>query len=172
MTTAAGTGKQGRERDGDGPALAAGLNSPWDLLVVGDRMFVAEAYLRSPERLARYVRPDELHTTFNFNLLHSPFDAAAFRAAIDGSRRELAKVGAPPTWVLASHDVTRAPTKHVAFGFGEHYCLGVHLARLEGRIFFEELIDTFSSIERAGEPTKIWSNFNNGLDHLPVRLTR
>lgn len=69
-------------------------------------------------------------------------------------------------------DVRRAPTKHVAFGFGEHFCLGIHLARLEGRIFFEELLDTFASIERSGEPTKIWSNFNNGLDHLPVRLTR
>lgn len=69
-------------------------------------------------------------------------------------------------------DVRRGSTKHVAFGFGEHYCLGIHLARLEGRIFFEELLGTFSSIERAGEPTKIWSNFNNGLDALPVRLTR
>lgn len=69
-------------------------------------------------------------------------------------------------------DVRRAPTKHVAFGFGEHFCLGIHLARLEGRIFFEELLGTFASIERAGEPTKIWSNFNNGLDQLPVRLVR
>ncbi|MCX6396343.1 MAG: cytochrome P450 [Propionibacteriales bacterium] len=69
-------------------------------------------------------------------------------------------------------DVRRAPTKHVAFGFGEHFCLGIHLARLEGRIFFEELLGTFARIERAGEPTKIWSNFNNGLDHLPVRLRR
>ncbi len=43
VTTAAGTGRQGRERDADGPALAVGLNSPWDLLIVGDRMFVAMA---------------------------------------------------------------------------------------------------------------------------------
>lgn len=69
-------------------------------------------------------------------------------------------------------DVRRANNKHVAFGFGEHYCLGVHLARLEGRIFFEELLGTFPTIERAGDPVKIHSNFNNGLDHLPVRLTR
>jgi DNA-binding beta-propeller fold protein YncE len=43
VTTVAGTGEQGRERDGDGPALRIGLNSPWDLLIVGNRMFVAMA---------------------------------------------------------------------------------------------------------------------------------
>lgn len=69
-------------------------------------------------------------------------------------------------------DVRREPNKHVAFGFGEHYCLGVHLARLEGRIFFSELLATFPRIERAGEPVKILSNFNNGLDRLPVVLGR
>lgn len=69
-------------------------------------------------------------------------------------------------------DVRRASNKHVAFGFGEHFCLGIHLARLEGRIFFEELLDTFAVIERAGDPVKIESNFNNGLDLLPVSLRR
>lgn len=69
-------------------------------------------------------------------------------------------------------DVRREPNKHVAFGFGEHFCLGIHLARLEGRVFFEELLSTFPTIERAGDPVKIWSNFNNGLDALPVRLGR
>src|SRR5262249_58309850 len=43
VTTVAGTGEQGRDRDGDGPALRVGLNSPWDLLLVGDRMFIAMA---------------------------------------------------------------------------------------------------------------------------------
>lgn len=69
-------------------------------------------------------------------------------------------------------DVRRTNNKHVAFGFGEHFCLGIHLARLEGRVFFEELLATFSRIERAGEPVKIHSNFNNGLDLLPVTLHR
>ncbi len=69
-------------------------------------------------------------------------------------------------------DVRRGASKHVAFGFGEHYCLGVHLARLEGRVFFEELLARFPVIERAGDPVKIHSNFNNGLDLLPVTLTR
>lgn len=69
-------------------------------------------------------------------------------------------------------DIRRASNKHVAFGFGEHFCLGIHLARLEGRVFFSELLATFTSIERAGDPVKIESNFNNGLDLLPVRFTR
>src|SRR5262249_25688888 len=43
VTTAAGTGEQGKDRDGDGPALKVGLNSPWDLLIVGDRLFIAMA---------------------------------------------------------------------------------------------------------------------------------
>ena len=42
-------------------------------------------------------------------------------------------------------DVTRYPNPHLSFGIAEHFCLGVHLARLEGRVFFEELLDRFPS---------------------------
>ncbi len=69
-------------------------------------------------------------------------------------------------------DVRRSPNPHLSFGLGEHYCLGVHLARLEGRVFLEELLATFAVIERAGTPTRIASNFNNGLDSLPVQVRR
>jgi len=68
-------------------------------------------------------------------------------------------------------DITRSPNPHLSFGIGEHFCLGVHLARLEGRIFFDELLKRFSSIELIGEPERIRSNLNNGLKRLPVRLT-
>ena len=68
-------------------------------------------------------------------------------------------------------DITRSPNPHLSFGIGEHFCLGVHLARLEGRIFFQELLKRFSSIELIGEPERIRSNLNNGLKRLPVRLT-
>jgi len=50
----------------------------------------------------------------------------------------------------AELDVGRDPNPHVAFGFGNHFCLGATLARLEGRIVLEELLDRFSTIERAG----------------------
>jgi len=67
-------------------------------------------------------------------------------------------------------DIRRAPNPHLSFGIAEHFCLGVHLARLEGRVFFEELLATFPSIELAGEPTRVRSNLNNALKSLPVRL--
>ncbi|EME66359.1 alpha-glucosidase/amylase family protein [Rhodococcus ruber BKS 20-38] len=76
-----------------------------------DRMFVAEAIVRSPERLARYVRPGELHTAFNFDFPRAGWDPTALREAVDRSREALREVGAPTTWVLSSHDETRHLTR-------------------------------------------------------------
>jgi cytochrome P450 len=67
-------------------------------------------------------------------------------------------------------DIHRDPNPHLSFGTGEHFCLGVHLARLEGRVFFEELFDRFPMIELAGEPRRQRSNLNNALKQLPVTL--
>jgi alpha-glucosidase len=61
----------------------------------------------SPERLAHYLRPDELHTAFNFDFLRCPWSAAALRRSIDDSLAAVAEVGAPATWVLSNHDVVR-----------------------------------------------------------------
>jgi len=69
-------------------------------------------------------------------------------------------------------DITRDPNPHLSFGIAEHFCLGVHLARLEGRVFFEELLDAFDSIEQIGDATWQRSNLNNSLKTLPVRLSR
>jgi alpha-glucosidase len=77
----------------------------------GDRLFVSEAVVNGPERLSRYVRPDELHTTFNFDYLKAPWDARALRAVVDGTLAALRPVGAPATWVLSSHDETRHVTR-------------------------------------------------------------
>ncbi len=68
-------------------------------------------------------------------------------------------------------DVRRDPNPQLAFGIAEHFCLGVHLARLEGRVFFEELLDAFSDLELLGEPRRQRSNLNNALKSLPLRLT-
>jgi alpha-glucosidase len=89
----------------------------------GDRAFVAEVWVQTPERLARYLRPDELHTAFNFHFLLATWDAADLRRAIDESMDALAEVGAPPTWVLSNHDVVRHVTR---YGGGE---LGTRRAR-------------------------------------------
>jgi alpha-glucosidase len=78
----------------------------------GERAFVAEAWVDSPERLARYTRPDELHTAFNFNFVRAAWEPDAMRATIDGSIEAASSVGAPTTWVLSNHDVTRHATRY------------------------------------------------------------
>ncbi|POX46071.1 glycoside hydrolase family 13 protein [Streptomyces sp. Ru72] len=75
------------------------------------RVFVAEAHVR-PGRLASYLRPDELHTAFNFDFLKSPLEADKLREVIDRSITDLAAVGAPATWVLSNHDETRHVTRY------------------------------------------------------------
>ncbi|MFG2279633.1 glycoside hydrolase family 13 protein [Streptomyces asoensis] len=77
-----------------------------------DGVFVGEVWLPDAERFARYLRPDELHTAFNFNFLACPWDAGRLRAAVDDTLAEHAPVGAPATWVLCNHDVTRTVTRY------------------------------------------------------------
>jgi cytochrome P450 len=68
-------------------------------------------------------------------------------------------------------DIHRSPNPHLSFGIAEHFCLGVHLARLEGKVFFEELLAAFSTIELTGDPVRLRSNLNNSFKKLPVRLS-
>jgi len=68
-------------------------------------------------------------------------------------------------------DIRRSPNPHVGFSFGEHFCLGAHLARLILRVEFEEMIAAFADIEQTGEASRVRSNFVGGLKHLPVRVT-
>jgi cytochrome P450 len=68
-------------------------------------------------------------------------------------------------------DVGRTPNDHVTFGpGGPHFCLGAHLARLETKILFEELLPRIGSIELAGPTRRIRSNFVNGIKSMPVRI--
>lgn len=68
-------------------------------------------------------------------------------------------------------DIRRKPNPHLSLGMGTHFCLGAHLARLEGRVFFAELLGRFGTIELTGDPVRVRSNLNNALKRLPVRLT-
>jgi rhamnogalacturonan endolyase len=77
-----------------------------------DRVFVGEIWVVDPERFAMYLRPDELHTAFNFAFLKCAWEAGAFRDVIDRTLATHARVGAPPTWVLSNHDVTRHVTRY------------------------------------------------------------
>jgi len=77
----------------------------------GDRMMVAEAWV-SPERLPLYLRTDEYHQSFNFDLLEAGWDAVEMHDIIDTATKAAANVGSTPTWVLSNHDVMRATTRY------------------------------------------------------------
>ena len=96
----------------------------------GDRMFVGEIVIESQEKIASYVGPDELHLSFNFALLHAPWDAEHMRETIDRTLRALGAVGAPATWVFENHDVPRLPTR---YGGGE---VGERRARAAALLLF------------------------------------
>jgi cytochrome P450 len=64
----------------------------------------------------------------------------------------------------------RRPNKHIAFGYGPHMCIGQHLAKLELRIMFEELIPRIDSVEVTGDRKVVQTNFVGGLKNLPVSL--
>jgi alpha-glucosidase len=76
------------------------------------RVFVAEAWVNGAERLARYVRPDELHTAFNFDFLLTPWRAESMRDSIVAALRAHEAVGAPSTWVLSNHDTVREVSRY------------------------------------------------------------
>jgi alpha-glucosidase len=76
------------------------------------RILVGELWLADIERFAKYLRPDELHTAFNFDFLARPWDAASLKESIDSTLAAHAPVGAPATWVLSNHDVTRPVTRY------------------------------------------------------------
>jgi cytochrome P450 len=70
-------------------------------------------------------------------------------------------------------DIGRTPNRHMAFGPGGiHHCMGAHLAKLEIRITFEELLKRSAGIELIGPPERLRSNFFNGIKRLPVRVTQ
>ena len=73
----------------------------------GERMLVAEAWVTPPERLARYLRSDEMHQAFNFDYLRAPWRATELRAVVTSTLAAHETVDAPATWVLSNHDVVR-----------------------------------------------------------------
>lgn len=76
-----------------------------------DRVLCAEANVDPLPRMVEFVRPDEMHQTFNFAFLHSGWDKDKLKRVIDESLATFAEVGALPTWVLSNHDVVRTATR-------------------------------------------------------------
>jgi len=70
-------------------------------------------------------------------------------------------------------DIGRNPNPHYGFGApGPHFCLGAHLAKLETRVMFEELLPRLASIELTGPARRMHSNFTNAYKSMPVRVTQ
>jgi alpha-glucosidase len=86
------------------------------------KALVGEVWLPDTDRFVRYLRPDELHTAFNFDFLGRPWSAGELRDSIDETLAAHAVVNAPATWVLSNHDVTRPVTRYgrqdTSFSFG------------------------------------------------------
>jgi alpha-glucosidase len=106
----------------------------------GARILVGEVWLPDHERFARYLRPDEMHTAFNFDFLACPWERDRLRTSIDVTLAAHAPVSAPATWVLCNHDVTRTATRYgradtgfdfatKAFGIPTDLALGTRRAR-------------------------------------------
>jgi alpha-glucosidase len=76
------------------------------------RVLIGEIWLPDADRLARYLRPDELHTAFNFDFMACPWEPGPMRASIVSALAAHAPVEAPATWVLSNHDVTRPVTRY------------------------------------------------------------
>ena len=89
------------------------INRRWRSLLneYDDRMMVAEAWVAA-DRLPLYLRSDEYHQSFNFDLLEASWDAEEFAEIIGRSVAAAEAVGAPSTWVLSNHDVMRHATRY------------------------------------------------------------
>ncbi len=77
----------------------------------GDRVLVAEAWVAPEERLARYIRHDEMHQAFNFGFLLAGWDAVRLANSIKNTLTAVGSVGRPSTWVLSNHDSVRHPSR-------------------------------------------------------------
>ena len=145
--------------------------------------------LTHPDELARLVDDPSLASTAADELLRRAHPVHHFRRTATQDvvlhGRRIKRGDKVTIWYASANyddrkfpdpyrlDVGRTPNKHVTFGLGgPHFCLGAHLAKLEVRIWLEEMVPHLSRLELAGEPVRLRSNFFNGIKRLPVRIVR
>jgi cytochrome P450 len=147
------------------------------------------ALLEFPEEMERLRADASLAKTASEEMLRWATPVHHFRRTVT---RDTELAGTPlkagdklTTWFVSGNhdetefdephrfDVGRSPNRHMAFGPGGiHHCMGAHLAKLEIRITFEELLSRSANIELLGPPERLRSNFFNGIKRLPVRVTQ
>jgi len=145
--------------------------------------------LTHPDELARLVDDPDLASTAADELLRRAHPVHHFRRTATQEvvlhGRRIRRGDKVTIWYASANyddrrfpdpyrlDVGRTPNKHVTFGLGgPHFCLGAHLAKLEVRIWLEEMVPHLTRLELAGEPVRLRSNFFNGIKRLPVRIVR
>jgi cytochrome P450 len=145
------------------------------------------ALLEHPDELARLQADPSHGKTATEEMLRWATPVHHFRrtARVDTELRgrEIRAGDKVTTWFVSGNrdadvfaepdrfDVTRTPNPHMSFGpGGVHHCLGAHLAKLEIRITFEELLAREVTFELAGRPERLRSNFFNGIKRMPVRV--
>jgi cytochrome P450 len=122
-----------------------------------------EEFLRWGSPVIAEARTVTEDLVFHGQAMHEGERVVVWGAACN---RDPALFDAPETF-----DIGRQPNRHLSFAYGEHFCLGAHLARLVLRVEFEEFFARFSAVEQTGDAVRVRSNFLGGLKHLPVRLT-
>jgi len=145
------------------------------------------ALMEHPDQLDRLRKDPSLYATAADEMLRWATAVHYFRRTTTRDT-ELAGTEIPAgskvaTWLTSGNrdetvfenpdafDVGRQPNKHMAFGPGGiHHCLGAHLARLEVRVVFEEMLGRVEGFELAGPPERLRSNFFNGVKRMPVRV--
>jgi cholest-4-en-3-one 26-monooxygenase len=145
------------------------------------------AFLEHPEQYQMLVEKPELLDSAIEEILRWASPVMYFRRNVtedyDYKGHELKAGDKVSIWYVSANrdedvfaepfrfDITRSPNEHVAFGGGgPHHCLGANLARMEMRLFFEELTRRVPRVELVGEPVRLRSNFIGGIKHLPVRF--
>ena len=146
-----------------------------------------QAFFEHPEERARLVADPSLSAAAADELLRWAHPVHHFRRTatreVEAHGRTIRPGDKVVVWYASGNfderkfpepyrfDVTRAPNRHLTFGLGgPHFCLGAHLARLEVRIWLEEMLPYLDRIEPAGRPDRLRSNFFNGVKRLPVRF--
>jgi cytochrome P450/nitrite reductase/ring-hydroxylating ferredoxin subunit len=144
--------------------------------------------LEHPEECARLVADPSLAATAADEVLRRGHPVHHFRRTatrdVDAHGRRIAAGDKVTFWYASGNfdeerfadpyrfDVGRTPNRHLSFGLGgPHFCLGAHLARLEVRVWLEEMVPYLDRLELVGEPVRLRSNMFNGIKRLPVRVT-
>jgi cytochrome P450 len=145
------------------------------------------ALLENPEQLERLREDPSLDATAAEEMLRWATPVHHFRRTAasdtDLGGREISRLDKVTTWFVSANrddsvfddpfafDVARKPNPHMAFGPGGiHFCMGAHLAKLEIRATFRELLPRLRSIEATGPVERLRSNFFNGIKRMPVRV--